>query len=143
MVEVSGFVENFGGVGEDEEAVGEAFGDPEEFERVVGDWPEVEAGPLAEVGGAAAEIDCDVPNVAGEDADELSLGPSELVVEPPEDSLGGEGLVVLNELGRQVVVGKGLLVENFCKPTATISKALGFNSLTSDKEVSIRSIELV
>ena len=35
MVEVGGFVEDFGGIGEDEEAVGEAFRDPQELELVV------------------------------------------------------------------------------------------------------------
>lgn len=34
VVEVGRLVEDFGGVGEDEEAVGEAFGDPEELERI-------------------------------------------------------------------------------------------------------------
>ena len=65
MVEVGGLVEDFGGVGEDEEAVGEAFGDPEELEGV---GAEVEAGPFAEVGGVGAEVDGDVPDMAGEDA---------------------------------------------------------------------------
>jgi hypothetical protein len=59
----------------------------------------VETGPFAEAWGTGAEIYCDVPNVAGEDTDELSLRSSELVVEASEDSLGGERLVVLNELG--------------------------------------------
>src|ERR1700677_4434743 len=51
VVEVGGFVEDFSGVGEDEEAVGEAFGDPEELKIVVcGLGFEVKAGPFAEVG---------------------------------------------------------------------------------------------
>jgi hypothetical protein len=33
----------------------------------------VEAGVLAEVGGVGAEVDGDVPDVAGEDADEFAL----------------------------------------------------------------------
>ena len=50
MIEVGGFVEDLRGAGEDEEAVREAFGDPEELEGMGGGWGfEVEAGPFAEV----------------------------------------------------------------------------------------------
>jgi hypothetical protein len=102
VIEVGGFVEDFGGVGEDEEAVGEAFGDPEELKVVVcGLGFEVEAGPFAEVGGVGAEVDGDVPDVSGEDADELALGLAKLVVKTAKNSFDGEGLVVLNELGGQ------------------------------------------
>lgn len=88
--------------------MGKAFGDPEELEAVAeGGGFEVKAGPSAEVGRAAAEIDGDVPDVAGEDADELSLGLAELVVQAPEDAFSGEGLVVLNEPGGEAGVGKG------------------------------------
>lgn len=65
IVAAGGFVEDFGGLGEHEEAVGEAFGDPEHFELAFGvAWAEVEAGPLAEVRRVAAEVDGDVPDVA-------------------------------------------------------------------------------
>ena len=88
VVEVGGFVEDFGGVGEDEEAVGEAFGNPKELEIVGGGLGfEVESGPFAEVGGVAAQIDGDVPDVAGEDADEFALGFAELVVQAAEYAL--------------------------------------------------------
>ena len=108
VVEVGGFVEDFSGVGEDEEAVGEAFGDPEELEIVVERLGfEVKSGPFAEVGGVAAEIDGDVPDMAGEDADELALRLAELVVQAAEDAFGGEGLVVLNELRGKAGGGKG------------------------------------
>jgi hypothetical protein len=50
-VEASGLVEDFGGFREDEEAVGEAFGDPEHLEFACGiAGAEVEAGPLTEGG---------------------------------------------------------------------------------------------
>jgi hypothetical protein len=124
VVEVGGFIEDFGGFREDEEAVGEAFGDPEELEGV---WTEVESGPFAEVWGVGAEVHSDIPDVAGEDADELTLGFAELVMEAAEDSFGGEGLVILQELGRKIGCGEGGLVVNFCKPAATISEAVGFN----------------
>jgi len=65
VIEVGGFVEDFGGIGEDKEAVSEAFGDPEEFERVGGGGAfEVESGPFTEVRGVAAKIDGDVPDVS-------------------------------------------------------------------------------
>ncbi len=40
----------------------------------------MEAGVFAEVGGVAAQVDGDVPDMAGEDADELSLGLAELIM---------------------------------------------------------------
>jgi hypothetical protein len=101
VVDVGGLVEDFGGVGEDEEAVGEACRDPEKFEGLVFGWGfEVESGPFAEVGGTGSEVDGDVPDVAGEDPNQLALGLSELVVEAAENALGGEGLIVLNKFGR-------------------------------------------
>jgi hypothetical protein len=58
----------------------------------------MESGPFAEVGGIAAEIDSDVPDVAGENADKFALGLAELVVQATEYAFDGEGLVVLNEV---------------------------------------------
>ena len=100
IIEISCFVEDLRGIGEDQEAVGKAFRDPEELDLVA--WRfglQVESGPLPEVGGVAAEIDSDVPDVAGEDADELALRPGKLVMQSAEDALYGEGLIVLDELG--------------------------------------------
>jgi hypothetical protein len=67
----------------------------------------MESGPFAEVGGVAAEIDGDVPDAAGEDADEFALGLAELVVQATEYAFDGEGLVVLNELRGEAGSGKG------------------------------------
>ena len=107
MIEVGCFVEDFGGVGEDQEAMGEAFWDPEHLEGAFGGLGfEVEASPLAEVGGVAAKIDGDIPDVAGEDADEFALGLAELVVETSEHAFCGEGLVVLNEMRGEAGGGK-------------------------------------
>jgi len=44
--------------------------------------------------------------VAGEDADELTLGFVELVMESAEDASVGKGLVVLNEAGGESGCGK-------------------------------------
>ena len=107
IVEIGGLVEDFGRVGQDEEAMGEAFGDPKELEVVVGRLGfEVESGPFAEVGGVAAEVDGDIPDMAGEDADEFALGLAELVVQAPEYAFDRERLVVLNELRGKTSGGK-------------------------------------
>ena len=74
VVEVGGLVENLGRVGEDEETVGESFGDPKELEVVVrGLGLEVESGPFAKIGGIAAEVDRNIPDMARKDAHELTL----------------------------------------------------------------------
>lgn len=76
----------------------EAFGDPKELEGVVGGLGfEVESGPFSEGGRVAAKVDRDIPDVTGDNADELALGPAELVVQASEDSFSGGGLVVLDE----------------------------------------------
>ena len=128
VVGVGGFVEDFGGVGEDEEAVGEAFGDPEELQVVArGLSFQVKAGPPSEVRRVAAEVDGDIPDMTREHTDEFALRPGELVVQAAKDAFDGEGLVVLNESGGKTGRGKGGLVEYLCEPAATISEALGLN----------------
>jgi hypothetical protein len=107
VVEIGSLVENLGRVGEDEEAVCEAFGDPEELEVIVRRLGfEVEASPFAEVGRVAAEIDGDVPDMPGEDADKFALGLAELVMQTAEHALDGKGLVVLDELFGETSGGK-------------------------------------
>jgi len=74
VVEIGGLVEDFSGIREDEKAVSEAFGDPKELEVVVrGLGLEVESGPFAKIGGIAAEVDRNIPDMARKDADELTL----------------------------------------------------------------------
>lgn len=65
--------------------------------------------------------------MTGEDSDELALGEAKLVVEAAEDAFGGEGLVVLHEVGGEIVVGKGLLVEYFCEPAAAVAEESGLD----------------
>lgn len=83
----------------------------------------MESGPFSEVWGGGPEVDGDVPDVSGEDANEFSLGKAELVVEAADDSFGGEGLVLLDEVRGEVLGGEGVLVEDFSKPSATICEA--------------------
>ena len=88
--------------------MGEAFGYPEELKVVAGGLGfEVESGPSAEVGGVAAKVDGDVPDMAREDADELALGLAELIMQATEYAFDRERLVVLNELCRKAGCGKG------------------------------------
>jgi hypothetical protein len=120
------FVEDLGGLGENEETMGKAFGNPEELElAVVIAGLEIECGPATEVGRVAAEIDGDVPDVAGEDADEFALWMAELVVEAAEDTARRKRLIVLGEGGGKTERGKGVCIENFGEPTACVAIALG------------------
>jgi hypothetical protein len=81
--------------------MGEALRDPEhlEFACFVMGF-EVEACPSAEVRRIATKIDGDVPDVSGEDANEFSLGLSQLIVQPPKDASGRKRLVILNKRRR-------------------------------------------
>lgn len=88
--------------------MGEAFGDPEELKVVVGRLRfEMETGPFAKVGRASAQIDGDVPNMTGEDADQFALWLTELVMQATEHAFDREGLVILNELCGEAGVGEG------------------------------------
>ena len=80
----------------------ESLGDPKHLNFIGrGKGLEVKAGPFAEAGRVRAEIDRDVPDVAGEDADEFSLGFDQLIVEAAQHTPDGEGLIVLDEAGGQ------------------------------------------
>ena len=130
VVSAGGLVEDFGRLGEDEEAVGEAFGDPEHFElALIVARLEIEPGPPAEVGGMTAEIDGDIPDMPGEDADEFSLRMSELVVEAAKHTPGGERLIVLREGVRKIEGDEGIGVEDFGKPPSGISMTLWLQNL--------------
>lgn len=101
VVEVRGLVEDLCGVREDNKAVGKAFGNPEELQLVSGGLGfQMESGPSAEVGGFAPKIDRHVPNMAGENSDELGLRPAELIVKAAKYSFDREGLIVLHKIRR-------------------------------------------
>src|SRR6185503_7866399 len=76
-------VEELGLLGEHEEAVREAWGDPG---HALGGGIEIEADRLAEGRGAAAQVDGDVEHFAGDDAHQLSLRLADLVVQPAQDA---------------------------------------------------------
>jgi hypothetical protein len=130
VVAASCLIEDFGGLREDEEAVGEALGNPEEFEFAFGVTRlQVKAGPLAEVRRISAEVDGDVPDAAGEDTHELPLRLTDLVMETAKDTLRGKRLVILRERVGQT--GSAICggIEDFCKPAALIAMAFGLNQL--------------
>ncbi len=107
-----------------------AFGNPKRLEvSGLSEGLEMKPGPFAEVRRVGAEIDRDVPDMPGEDANEFPLGLAKLIVEPTENSPSRKGLVILNKLSRETCGGEGFLIENFCEPAATIAKALGLNKL--------------
>ena len=127
VVATSRFVEDLSGLGKDEEPVSEAFGNPEKFEfALVIAGLEVEGGPAAEIGRITAEIYGDVPDMAGENADEFALRMPELVVKAAENTASGKRLVVLGEGRGKAERSKGVGVEDFSEPSARIAKASGF-----------------
>jgi len=126
----SGLVEDFGGLGQDEESMRKAFGNPEELDFAVFiAGLEIECGPASKVGRFAAEINGDVPNVAGKDTDEFSLGMTELVVEAAEHAACGKRLVVLSEGRGKTERSKGVRIKEFGEPTAVIAVASGLQNL--------------
>lgn len=111
-----------------------AFGNPEELDfafLVAG--LEIECGPAAEVGRFAAEINCDVPDVAGKYTDEFSLGMTELVVEAAKHAACGKRLVVLSESRGKTERSKGVRIKDLGEPTTVITVAPGLQYLYISK----------
>lgn len=106
--------------------MGKAFGNPEELEfAVIVKGLEVKRGPTPEIGRVSTEIDGNVPDVAGEDADELPLRMTELVVETAQNAARGKRLIVLGEGGGKTKRNKGVSVKDFSEPAACVAVALG------------------
>lgn len=111
-----------GGGRKGEEAVGEAFGDPEEAVVLV---VEEDGVVLAEGGGSLADIDGDVPDLALEAGDEFALGVWPLVVEAAEDVLAGLADVGLYDGDFESFGAEGGLVEEFEEVAAFVFKHPG------------------
>ena len=106
--------------------MGKAFGYPEEFEfacLVTG--LQLECCPAPKVRRFTAEIDGDVPDVAGENADEFTLRMTELVMKATEYSSSGERLVVLGEGRGKTERSKRIGIEDFGEPAAWVAIAPG------------------
>jgi hypothetical protein len=122
IVAASRLVEHLSGFGDNEESVGEALWNPEEFELAFGiPRLKMEAGPAPEVGRVTAEIDGNVPNVPGEDPNEFALRMTKLVVKAPKNAANGKRLIVLCEGVWKIERRKGIRVEDFGKPTAGVA----------------------
>lgn len=82
--------------------------------------------PLAEGWGGTAQVYGYVEDFALDDADELSLGVLDLIMESAEDAFGGAGVVVLDE-GDRGTDGcfEGALVEAFEEEAAGVGENLG------------------
>ena len=105
--------------------MGEALGDPEHFElAVIVSGLEIEASPAAKVGGFAAQVDGDVPDVAREDTDQLPLGVTELVMKAAEDATSRERLIILGECVGQIKRDEGVGVEYFGEPASGVAMPL-------------------
>lgn len=130
IVRIGGFVENLSGFRDNQKAMGETLRNPQKFE-IVGKRLgfEVEARPFAEIGRIPPEIHGDIPDMAGEDADEFSLRLAKLVVKSAKHATDRKRLIVLHEVRRELLGGIGRFIENFCKPAATIAEAPGLNKL--------------
>ncbi len=128
VVEIGRLIEDLCGVGEDEEAVSEAFRNPEQLElSVASEGLEVEASPFAEVRRVFPQIHSDIPDVAGEDADQFALRFTELVMKSAEHPLCGKRLIVLDIMGGETGGGVGLGVVDLGKPAAFITEAAGLD----------------
>ena len=77
---------------------------------------------LAELRGLGAEVDGDIPDVAGEDAEELALGLAELVMEAAKDSLARERLVVLDEVVSDPGACEGDTAEDLGEPSTVVAE---------------------
>ena len=126
VVEAGSFVEDVGSLREHDEAVAEAFGNPKELDVVAG---KVEAGPLAKVRRTGAEVDGNVPDVAGKHANQLALRLAELVMQTAQHPAPGLRLVVLDEAVWQPGGGERFGVEDLGKPTALVAVLGGAHEL--------------
>ena len=122
VVVVGAFINEFGLLAEHVEAVGKAFGHPE-LVFVFGG--EDGAGPLAEGGGAAAQVDGHVEHFAGNHAHEFALGVFGLVVQAAQNALAGFGVVFLHEGAWGDVFAKPVVAEGFHKEAALVAVDLG------------------
>jgi hypothetical protein len=94
VVVVGGLVEDLGHVGEHEESVGEALGDPE-LPLVLGG--QHVALPLPERGRAAPQVHRHVEDLALDDANQLPLWKRQLVVKAAQHPARRPAVVVLHE----------------------------------------------
>ncbi len=92
---------------------------------------EFEGFPLSEGGRTAAEVKRDIENLAGDDADELSLGLANLIMQAADDIFFGIGMIVLHERLWNAEFGKRALVVAFQKEAAVVAEHARFEEQKS------------
>lgn len=138
VVEVSGLVEHFCGIGKDQETMGKSLRNPQHFQITVHRARfQVEDSVAAKVRRIAAEIDGDVQNVPVEYTHQLSLRLAQLVVQTAQDAARRKRLIILHKVGGEASGGKFLSIEDLGKPPAFIAEAAG----PDDFDVTQRSIK--
>jgi len=82
---------------------------------------EGETDPLAKSGRAFSDIHSDIKHLAGGDPHQFTLRLLDLVVQAPQDILGGTGVVVLDKLETDAgFLGKSPPVEAFIKKASLV-----------------------
>ena len=87
--------------------------------------------PSPEGGRAAAEVERDIKNLAGDGAHQFSLGLVNLVVQAADDILLGIGMIVLYEWLWNAELGKCALVVTFQKEAADVAEHTRFEEQKS------------
>ena len=124
VVEVGALVGDLGHLAQHAEAVGEPRRD-EHLAEVV--CPERGGRPFAEGGGAGADVDGDVEDLAPQHADQLALGFAELRVQAAQRATGRAGLVVLDEGVGDPRLAILALVERLQEVPAGVPEHLGLD----------------
>ena len=135
VVDVGAFVAELGYIGEDQEAVGEAFGDVEHL-LILG--AEGHAHPLAVGGGAGAAVYSYVVDLSHGHPDQLALGVFLLEVQAPEDTPGAAALVVLDEGLVDASGNKIVQLVGFHEVAPVVTENLGLND---DDSGNLRIVE--
>src|ERR1700730_11738397 len=119
-----------GSLGHDSEAVSKSARNPQHAFVLAGKF---DGFPFTEGRRAAAEVERNIKNLAGDSAHEFSLGLANLVVQAADDILLGVGMVVLYEWLRDAEVGKRALVVAFQKEAAVVAEYTRFKEEKSGK----------
>jgi len=83
--------------------------------------------PVSESRGAAPDIQHHVENAAGHGINQLALGMFQLVVKPPDASLAGVGVVVLDKRRADAFISVSGLMIGFQEKTAVVLEHLWFH----------------
>ena len=128
MVKIGGFIQDVGGLGEDEKSVGETFRNPQQPDDVSQFRAfQIESRMATEIGRFRTKINRDIPDMSAQNTHKFSLRTTKLVVQSAENATLRMGLIILHKTGWKSCRRKGLLVINLGKPAAIISEALWLN----------------